>query len=95
MATLCVIAGFFGIAYLRRSVDPLSSPWSPINNFLLCTWFLWIGFYNFYLGMALFPFVAGYYIRHASAMNLRRTALVTFGLVVLFFTHVMPFALAP
>jgi hypothetical protein len=94
MATLCVIAGFFGFAYLRRSVDPLSSPWSPTNNFLLCTWFLWIGFYNFYLGMALFPFVAGYYIRHANAMNPRRTGLLTLGLVVLFFTHVMPFALA-
>jgi hypothetical protein len=94
MATLCVVAGFFGFAYLRRSVDPLSSPWSPTNNFLLFTWFLWIGFYNFYLGMALFPFVAGYYIRHASAMNLRRAALVTSGLVILFFTHVMPFALA-
>jgi hypothetical protein len=94
MATLCVIAGFFGFAYLRRSVDPLSSPWSPTNNFLLCTWFLWIGFYNFYLGMALFPFVAGYYIRYANAMNRKKLIVILAGLLILFFTHVMGFALA-
>ena len=94
MATLCVLAGFFGFAYLRRSVDPLSSPWSPTNNFLLCSWFLWIGFYNFYLGMALFPFVAGYYIRQASAMNLKKLLAINAGLLILFFTHVMGFALA-
>ena len=94
MATLCVIAGFFGFAYLRRSVDPLSSPWSPTNNFLLCSWFLWIGFYNFYLGMALFPFVAGYYIRHANAMNRKKLLAIMRGLLILFFTHVMGFALA-
>ncbi len=94
MATLCVIAGFFGFAYLRRSVDPLSSPWSPTNNFLLCSWFLWIGFYNFYLGMALFPFVAGYYIRHANAINRKKLLAISGGLLILFFTHVMGFALA-
>jgi hypothetical protein len=94
VATLCVVLGFFGLSYLRRSLDPRISPWSPVNNFLLFSWFLWIGFYNFYLGMAIFPFVLGYHIRHASELSWRRTLLLATGLVVLFFTHVLALALA-
>lgn len=94
IATLCVVLGFFGLAYLLRSIDPESSPWSPVLNFLLFNWFLWIGFYNFYLGMALFPFVAGYFIRHAREMNARRAIVVGLGLVLLFFTHVLALAVA-
>src|ERR1051326_136774 len=73
MATLCVVLGFAGLAYFIRSLDPRGNPWTPILNFLLCTQFLWTGFYNFCLGMAVFPFVAGYYIRRAREMNLPRT----------------------
>jgi hypothetical protein len=94
MATLCIVLGFFGFAYLRRSLDPGVSPWSPVLNFLLFNWFLWIGFYNFYLGMAIFPFVAGYYIRHARELNARRALVVALGLALLFFTHVLSLAIA-
>jgi hypothetical protein len=94
IATLCVVLGFFGFAYLIRSLDPGSNPWSPVLNFLLFNWFLWIGFYNFYLGMAIFPFVAGYFIRHSRAMNMRRAIIVALGLILLFFTHVLPLAIA-
>src|SRR4051794_11443401 len=94
VATFCIVLGFFGISYLRWSLDPYRSPWSPITNFLLCSWFLWIGFYNFYLGMAIFPFLAGYYIRHARQMTVRRSVLIAAGLVLLFFTHVLSLGLA-
>jgi hypothetical protein len=94
IASLCVVLGFFGFSYLRKSIDPEASPWSPVTNFLLCNWFLWIGFYNFYLGMALFPFVVGYFIRHAAAMRARGAVLVSLGLVALFFTHVLSLAIA-
>ena len=93
MATLCVVLGFFGFAYLIRSLDPGSNPWSPVANFLLFNWFLWIGFYNFYLGMAIFPFIAGYFIRHSRAMNMRRAIIVALGLILLFFTHVLSLAI--
>lgn len=94
IATFCIVLGFFGISYLRRCVDPQRSPWSPVTNFLLCSWFLWIGFYNFYLGMAIFPFVAGYYIRHSSQMTPRRALAIAASLVLLFFTHVLSLGLA-
>jgi hypothetical protein len=94
VATLCLLVAFFGIGYFIRSLDPPGNPWSPIINFLINTWFLWIGFYNFYLGMALYPFIAGYYIRHARSMTWRRVAILSVSLVLLFFTHVVPVGLS-
>jgi hypothetical protein len=94
IATLCIITAFLGIAYFIRSIHPVGSPWSPFINFLTNSWFLWIGFYNFYLGMALLPFIAGYYIRNAQAMTVRRIVVMMLGLVLLFFTHVLPLGLA-
>ena len=94
MATLCLVLGFISLAYFVRSLDPRGSPWSPILNFLLCTQFLWVGFYNFYLGMAVFPLMSGYYVRRMRAMSLPRTAVVACGLVALFFIHGLAMALA-
>ncbi|MGI8988694.1 MAG: hypothetical protein ACR2I2_03795 [Bryobacteraceae bacterium] len=92
LAGCCLMAGFFGFEYLCRALKP-GPAWSPIANFLFQNWFLWIGFYNFYLGMALCPFVAGYYIRHRRALTIRRTALLALGMSILFFTHIMAAAL--
>jgi hypothetical protein len=94
LASFCILVGFFAFSYLRFALDPLQSPWTPLTNLLLCNWFLWIGFYNFYLGMALLPFVTGYYIRHTHAMNFRRTVILSLALTVLFFTHVLALLLA-
>ena len=94
MVTLCSVLGFVSLAYFIRSLAPRVSPWSPILNFLICTQFLWIGFYNFYLGMAMFPLVAGYYVRRMGKMSLPRTAVVASGLMALFFMHALTMALA-
>jgi hypothetical protein len=94
MLTLCSVLAFVGLAYFIRSLDPRRSPWSPILNFLICTQFLWIGFYNFYLGMAVFPLVAGYYVRRMGEMSLPRTAVVASGLMALCFMHALAMALA-
>lgn len=94
LSTLCILFGFFAISYLRRSLEPRLSPWSPVTNFLLNTWFLWIGFYNFYLGMALCALLVGFAIRHLRAMTPLRVIALSAGLVVLFFTHVLSLSLA-
>jgi hypothetical protein len=94
LASIYLCIGFFSFAYAIRSISPESSPWTPLTNFALQNWFLWTGFYNFYLGMALCPFVIGFYIRHASAMTVRRAIIVSAGLVTLFFTHLMAGAIA-
>lgn len=94
LAGFCLMAGFFGFEYLCRALNPGVPAWSPIANFLFQNWFLWIGFYNFYLGMALCPFVVAYYIRHRVTLTVGRTALLAVGMLVLFFTHIMAAALA-
>ncbi len=92
--SLCLLAGFFGLAYARKALNPETSPWTPLNNFLLQSWFLWVGFYNFYLGMALSLFVIGYYLRDERRLNRRRAAVLSAGLIILFFTHLIPAAIA-
>jgi hypothetical protein len=64
-----------------------------VLNFLLCTWFLWIGFYNFHLGVVVMALLAGYYVRHVREMNAKRALLFGVGFIVLFFTHVLPLGL--
>jgi hypothetical protein len=101
-ASVAILAGFLAFCYASRALSPgLStrfsprvSPWTPVANFLFQTWFLWLGFYNFYLGMALMFFPIGFYIRHAGGLGLRRAAVLAVGLVLLFFTHIIPAAIA-
>src|SRR5262249_43199559 len=69
LASASILIGFFAIAYCIRALSKDASPWTPLANFLLQTWFLWLGFYNFYLGMALIPFAIGYHAKHARQMN--------------------------
>ncbi len=94
LASLCVLIGFGCLTYFRRSIDASSPAIDPLTNFLLNTWFLWVGFYNFYLGIALCVLLVGFYIRHSASLNRRRAATLGSGLVILFFTHVLPAILA-
>src|SRR5262249_22466816 len=82
------------LAYFIRSLEPRVNPWSPILNFLICTQFLWNGFYNFYLGMAVFPLVAGHYIRRVEGMSLPRNALGASRALALVLIHALTMALA-
>jgi hypothetical protein len=98
LASVVILAGFLAFCYASRALSPGSSPrfspWTPVANFLLQTWFLWLGFYNFYLGMVLMAFPIGFYFRYAGGLGLRRAAALAAGLVVLFFTHIIPAAIA-
>ncbi len=89
-ASLAILIGFFAIAYAIRSLAKDAHPWSPLANFLLQTWFLWLGFYDFYLGMALVPFAIGYYARHSRELTVRRAAALAAILLAIFATHLIP-----
>jgi hypothetical protein len=90
LSTFCVLFGFACVTYFRRSIDPGSPACDPLTNFLINTWFLWVGYYNFHLGMAGCALLAGFYIRHAKALTVKRAVALGLGLAVLFFTHVLP-----
>jgi len=92
LMSLCLLAGFLAFSYAVRSLDP-GAAWSPIANFLVQTWFLWIGYYNFYLGMMLCLFVVGYYLRHARALTWPKVLAIGIGGLCLGLTHPIPAAL--
>lgn len=94
LASLYTLVGFLSFGYAVRSLSPNAGPWWPVANFTLHSWFLWIGFLNFYLGMLLCPLAAGFYIRHAHRFRLRHALALAAGLVGLFFTHILAAALA-
>ena len=88
---LCV--GFFSLSYAIRSLSPAWMQFTPLSNFLLQTWFLWIGFYNFYLGMALVPLGIGFYIRRNGRLTVRAAIALGAGLTILFFVHLLAAAI--
>jgi hypothetical protein len=90
LMSFCLLAGYFSFAYGVRAIAPRASPYWVLGNWLIQSWFLWSGFYNFYLGMALLPAVIGYYVGHASDFKTRRAISLAAGLVMLFFTHLIP-----
>jgi hypothetical protein len=93
VATLAVLAALLSFFYLLRSLDS-SATFSPVINFISLTWFLWVGFYNFYIGMALFALAVGYYVRHSVELSWRRAAALSLLLLATFFTHILPAVLA-
>jgi hypothetical protein len=93
VASISVLAAFACFFYLLRSLDP-ETPCSPVINFVTITWFLWVGFYNFYLGMALFALAVGFYIRNSERLSWRRAIILSLLLGATFFTHILPAALA-
>jgi hypothetical protein len=93
VASLSVLAAFLSFFYLLRSLDPKAAC-TPVVNFITLTWFLWVGFYNFYLGMALFAVAVGYYIRNSASFSRWRATNLSLLLVATFFTHILPAALA-
>jgi hypothetical protein len=89
MMSIVVCLGFFSISYAILSLSPKATPWTPLSNFILETWFLWIGFYNFYLGMVLVPLAIGFYVRRNGRLTWRAAAVLSVGLVILFFVHLI------
>lgn len=89
LMSLGLLGGFLAFNYAVRSLYP-GARWTPIANFLVQTWFLWIGYYNFYLGMVLCLFMTGYYLRHARTLTGPKALLIGLGGVGLGLTHPVP-----
>jgi len=91
--TVAFVAGFVCWCLAVRVLGG-GSGWTPVANFLYQTWFLWIGFFNFYLGIALLPLAIAIYARHECKLTMRRAALVASILAAIFITHLMAAAAA-
>jgi hypothetical protein len=86
---LAFLTGFLAWCYARRALAPGESLWTPVANFLYQSWFLWIGFFNFYLGIALLPLAIGFYAQKEGWLSLRRAAVLAFILLAVFATHLI------
>lgn len=94
LATLCVVIGFFGFSRLFQALQPEGAQWTPIVNLLVNSWFLWIGFYNFHLGMSGCAMLLAYTIECDGRFTLRQAAGVGTALLALSFVHLHPASLA-
>jgi len=94
MVDAIILLGFFSFRYASRSLSDQPLGFLPLANFLFHTWFLWLGFFNFALGMALCPALIGYFVRRRHAFGLKQAALIMAASVFLFFTHLIPAAVA-
>lgn len=92
--TLAMLIGFVAWCYAARSLAPEENPCSPVANFLYATWFLWLGFCNFYLGMALVPAAIGIYAATGGRLRARRAVLLSATLLAIYFTHLIAVAAA-
>lgn len=93
MVDICVLVGFLSFRYATRAISSEPRSFSPLANFLFNTWFLWLGFFNFALGVALCPFVIGYFVRNRRVLAIRHTVIIAVSTGLIFFTHLIPAAI--
>ena len=94
LMSVCLLAGYGAFAFCLRVLQAGMPGALLIANWLLQSWFLWGGFYNFYLGMALLPLMVGGYLRYRRQFTGLRAGVLAAALVLLFFTHLLPAAFA-
>lgn len=94
MMSLVLCIGFFSFSCAIRGLAPKALAFTPVSNFLLETWFLWTGFYNFYLGMVLMPVGIGFYARRNGKLTRRAAILLALWLVGMFFVHLLAAAIS-
>ena len=93
-ASLAVLCGFLGLCYVSRALAPQGNSPMPLMNHAWQSWFLWVGFYNFYLGMVLLRCSWVTASAGSERLDWRRAVVIALGLVALFFTHLIVVALA-
>lgn len=89
--SLCILAIPAATLYLQKSFKPAADATALLGVMLGYSYLLFMGFFNFVLGCALFAVVAGFWWRHRAAP--RWLALYAL-LAVTWFTHGLAFAAA-
>jgi len=89
LATIAIVLLFGAMYYAQRALSPERALLWPGLNALLNVWFLWMGFYSFYLGVGMSIFCVGHYVRHLRHMAARHYVRLGAAMVILYFTHPM------
>jgi hypothetical protein len=88
VVALCVVAIPAATLYLQKSFKPTADASVLLGVMLGYSYLLFLGFFNFLLGCALFAFAVGHWRRH------RRLGPLYLLLVATYVTHALPFAAA-
>ncbi len=80
--------------YLLNAVDKGRIPLAFIGFPFIYNYLFLMGFYNFALGTGMFMLVMGYWWRRFDAFSVRNAIILGFLLIILYFCHLVPLALA-
>jgi len=79
----------FGLRYLLRQINPESVFLSSVGILFVWHHLLVSGFYNFAFSIALFFWLAGYWLKNRKTLSTRQAAVLATGWILLYFTHAM------
>ncbi len=83
-----------GMLYLLNAVEDRRKPLVFIGFPFIYNYLLLMGFYNFSLGIGMFMLVIGYWWKRFDTFNVRNAITLGLLLIVLYFCHLVPLALA-
>ncbi len=84
---LLPLAARYALAALRSGAEFLSLLVFPFTYNLL----LHKGFYNFSIGLPMFFFIVGYWLRHHKGFKASQTGVLALLLFITYFSHIVPF----
>ncbi|MGD0157681.1 MAG: hypothetical protein ABSB50_16420 [Terracidiphilus sp.] len=82
----------FGFWFLLRSITRESVPWTLTGALFCINLYIYMGFVNYALGMALSLFLIGFWMRWMKDLTLLRIGILFAGFLLLAFTHPVPLA---
>ena len=92
--SLYVVGFALGFAYFLHAVRP-QALWLPLLALPLAfNRCLWMGFYNYCLGMVLFWWILGYFLRRQEHWRWRDTVVLMAMSLLIYFAHLVTFLLA-
>ena len=94
LVSLYVILFPLSVRYALRSIDASAGFLAMLAFPFVFSWHLHMGFYNFCLSIALYFFVAGYWIRHRDSFTAASVLALAGLMTLLYFAHVVGLAMA-
>lgn len=92
--SLYLVGMAFGTRYLLRAIGPGQVAWAPLSLALAYNFPFFMGYYNFLMGIPLALFLLGYAWRHRERLDLGPALILSFGLVMVYFAHLVAFGAA-
>lgn len=91
LLTFYIVFFVFAVQYLLKAAGNRTKLFLLFSFLYLYNFLLLMGFYNFSLGVPLLLFAIGFFWKNKESFNWKRGGFLSFLLVVLYFSHPVPF----